>query len=267
MTPSAWNDYEALRFDRHGDVLRITIDHPGSPLNAVDELLHGELTRLFRELKRESEARAVLLTGSGKAFSAGGDFAWFPTLDSLEKLEHLRRDAKQMIWDLLEVELPIVAALNGPAVGLGASLVLLCDVIFMSERASLVDPHVSVGIVAGDGGAAIWPLVLGPARAKQFLLTGDPVDAENAYRMGLVNAISTPERLEDEALAFAQRLAAGAPLAIQYTKQCVNKLVKDALNTAFDASTALEIVTFQSDDHREALAAIREKRKPEFRGR
>jgi enoyl-CoA hydratase len=259
--------FRALHFDRVGDVLRVAIDHPESALNSVDGGLHEELTRLFRDLKREDQARAVLLIGRGRAFSAGGDFAWFPTLDDLGKLEHLRRDAKQMIWDLLDVELPIVAALNGPAVGLGASLALLCDVIFMADTATLADPHVRVGIVARDGGAAIWPLVLGPARAKQFLLTGDPVSAEEALRMGLVNRVVPGDALEAEALAFAARLAAGAPLAVRYTKQAVNKLVKDALNTAFDTSTALEIVTFQSEDHREALAAMREKRKPVFRGR
>jgi enoyl-CoA hydratase len=259
--------FRALHFDRVGDVLRVAIDHPESALNSVDGGLHEELTRLFRDLKREDQARAVLLIGRGRAFSAGGDFAWFPTLDDLGKLEHLRRDAKQMIWDLLVVELPIVAALNGPAVGLGASLALLCDVIFMADTATLADPHVRVGIVAGDGGAAIWPLVLGPARAKQFLLTGDPVSAEEALRMGLVNRVVPGDALEAEALAFAARLAAGAPLAVRYTKQAVNKLVKDALNTAFDTSTALEIVTFQSEDHREALAALREKREPVFKGR
>jgi enoyl-CoA hydratase/carnithine racemase len=260
-------DYQALRIARQGDVLEIAIEHPTSSRNAVDALLHGELARLFRELKREDEARAVLLTGRGRMFSAGGDFGWFPTLDDLAKLEHLRRDAKQMIWDLLDVELPIVAAVNGPAVGLGASIALLCDVIFMAPEATLVDPHVRVGIVAGDGGTAIWPLVLGPARAKQFLLTGDPVSAEDALRMGLVNRVVPAEKLRDEALAFAARLAAGAPLAVRYTKQAVNKLLKDALNVAFDTSTALEIVTFRSEDHREALAAIREKREPKFRGR
>jgi len=259
--------FRALQIDRVGDVLRVAIAHPTSDLNSVDGLLHEDLTRLFRELKREDTARAVLLTGRGRAFSAGGDFRWFPTLDDLAKLEHLRRDAKQMIWDLLDVELPIVAALNGPAIGLGASLALLCDVIFMADTATIADPHVRVGIVAGDGGTAIWPLVLGPARAKQFLLTGDPVTAAEAFAMGLVNRVVAPADLEREALAFAARLAEGAPLAVRYTKQAVNKLVKDALNTAFDTATALEIVTFQSEDHREALAALREKRKPRFTGR
>lgn len=256
-----------LHVDRVGDVLRVVVDHPQSRLNTVDGVLHAELAALFRALKREDRARAVLLTGRGPAFSAGGDFEWFPTLDDVEKLDHLRRDAKQLVWDLLDVELPIVAAVNGHAVGLAATIVLLCDVIFMAEEATLADPHVRVGIVAGDGGAAIWPLVLGPARAKEFLMTGDPVSAAAAERMGLVNHVVPGDRLAEDALAFATRLAAEAPLAVRYTKQAVNKLVKDALNVAFDVSTALELVTFQSEDHAEALAALREKREPRFRGR
>ena len=260
-------DYQALRFERRERVLRVSIEHPTQPQNAVDGLLHGELARLFAELKHEGEARAVLLTGSRGIFSAGGDFAWFPTLSDLTALEHLRRDAKQMIWDLLDVPIPIVAAVNGPAVGLGASIALLCDVILMAESASLADPHVRVGLVAGDGGAVIWPLALGPARAKQYLLTGDRVSALEAERIGLVNRVVPDAALEADSFAFAKRLADGAPLAVQYTKQAVNKLVKDALNVAFDVSTALEIVTFQSDDHREALAAISQKRPPRFQGR
>jgi enoyl-CoA hydratase len=259
--------YTTLQTERLGDVLKVTIAHPTSPLNAVDEALHHDLTALFADLKRESEARAVLLTGRGKAFSAGGDFNWFPTLQEPGRMEALRRDAKQLIWDLLDVEVPIVCAVNGHAMGLGASVALLCDVIFMADTASIGDPHVRVGIVAGDGGAVIWPLAVGPARAKQYLLTGDPVSAVEAERIGLVNKVVAADRLQEEALAFAQRLADGAPLALRYTKLSVNKLLKDALNVAFDTSTALEIVTFRSDDHREALAALKEKRKPRFSGR
>lgn len=261
------SDYRALRIERTGTVLTVTIDHPDSKLNAVDDLLHRELACLFRELKQEDDARAVLLTGAGRTFSAGGDFAWFPTLDDLGKLEHLRRDAKQLIWDLLDVELPIVAALNGPAIGLGASIALLCDVIFAAESATIADPHVKVGIVAGDGGAAIWPLAVGPALAKEFLMTGDPLEAQRARELGLINHVVPDEALAGEARAFAERLAAGAPLAVRYTKQAVNKWVKEALNVTFDTSTALEIVTFQSEDHAEALTALREKRAPRFRGR
>ena len=262
------NDYTHLQIERcDDDVLRITLDRQGDPLNAVNGEVHAELARLFRELRQEDDARCVLLTGSGPAFSAGGDFNWFPELQDKQALEHLRRDAKQLIWDLLDVELPIVVALNGHAIGLGASIALLSDVIFMADTATLADPHVRVGIVAGDGGAAIWPLVLGPARAKEFLMTGDPVGAEDAHRMGLVNHVRPSDELDSAALDFARRLARGAPLAIRYTKQAVNKLIKDALNTAYDFSTALEIVTFHSEDHREALSALSEKRPPRFKGR
>ncbi len=259
--------FESLHLERRGAVLVVRVDRPGSDLNAVDGRLHAELGALFRGLRRERRARAVLLTGRGRAFSAGGDFAWFPELEGLENLDPLRRDARQLIWDLLDVELPIVAALNGPAVGLGASIALLCDVILMAESASLADPHVRVGIVAGDGGAAIWPLVLGPARAKQYLLTGDPLCADEAERLGLVNRVVPDGELFDAALAFAERLAAGAPLAVRYTKLAVNQWLKQAAASAFDLSTALEIVTFQSEDHREALAALRERRDPKFEGR
>jgi enoyl-CoA hydratase len=255
-----------LQCERIEDVLRITIAHPRSELNAVDAALHHDLTALFAALKRERDARAVVLTGRGRAFSAGGDFNWFPELRAMDRLEALRRDAKQLIWDLLDIDIPIVAAVNGHAMGLGASIALLCDVIFMADTATIGDPHVRVGIVAGDGGVAIWPLALGPARAKQYLLTGDPVSAIEAERIGLVNRVVSAADLQAEALAFAQRLAAGAPLAVRYTKLAVNKLIKDALNIAFDTSTALELVTFQSADHQEALAAIREKRPPKFRG-
>lgn len=259
--------WKNLAFSRLGDVLRVEIAHPTNPMNVVDGEMHDELARLFRELKREAAARAVLLTGRGKFFSAGGDFNWFPQLQDPAFLERTRRDGKQLVWDLLDVELPLVAAVNGAAVGLGASIALLCDVVFMADTASIADPHVRVGVVAGDGGAAIWPLLLGPARAKQYLMTGDAVKAAEAERIGLVNRVVPAAELEATALAFAQRLAAGAPLAVQFTKQSVNKLVKDALNTAFDTSMALEMLTFRSEDHREALAAIKEKRAPQFRGR
>jgi enoyl-CoA hydratase len=259
--------YTTLETTRDGDVLRVTIAHPTSALNAVDDELHRDLTQLFADLRGETAARAVLLTGRGRAFSAGGDFAWFPQLQDPVRMEALQRDAKQLVWDLLDVEIPIVAAVNGPAMGLGASIALLCDVIFMADTATIGDPHVKVGIVAGDGGAVVWPLALGPARAKQYLLTGDPLGAHEAERIGLVNKVVPAADLDREALAFARRLAAGAPLAVRYTKLAVNKLVKDALNIAFDTSTALELVTFRSEDHAEALAALREKRPPVFKGR
>jgi enoyl-CoA hydratase len=251
---------------RDGDVLVVTIDRPGDDLNRVDGELHHALAALFGRLRGERAARAVVLRAEGRAFSAGGDFAWFPALQEPGAMEDLRRDAKQLIWDLLDVPVPIVVALEGPAVGLAASLALLCDAVFMARSATLVDPHVRVGIVAGDGGTVAWPLAVGPMVAKRHLLTGDPVGAEEAARLGLVTEVVDDGGADAAALAFAHRLAAGAPLAVQYTKQAVNQLVKQALATSFDLATALELATFRSADHAEALAALRERRDPRFEG-
>lgn len=261
------SDAASIHRERVGPVLRVTIDNPRSDLNVVDARLHHELMVCFDELRHEREARAVLLTGSKQAFSAGGDFGWFPELRDPASLDALQSDARRIITNLLDIEIPVVCALNGPAIGLGASIALLCDVIFMADTAIVCDPHVRAGIVAGDGGAVIWPLVLGPARAKQYLLTGDAVTAGEAERLGLVNRVVPAADLDGEAMAFATRLAAGAPLAVRYTKLVVNKQVKDALNIAFDTSTALELVTFLSRDHVEALDAMQEKRPPRFEGR
>lgn len=258
--------YGSIRFERVGDVLRVTLANPRNELNSVDGEMHDELRRVFEELKGEEQARAVVLTGSGRAFSAGGDFRWMSSVRP-EHLYEMRRAGKQIVWNLLDVELPIVAAVNGPAIGLGATLALLCDVIFMADTATVADPHVRVGIVAGDGGAAIWPLALGPALAKRYLMTGDSLTAADAERIGLVNAAVSAGELQDRAMAFAQRLADGAPLAVRYTKAAVNQMVKQALTNAFDYSMALELVTFVSEDHQEALRALREKRKPRFEGR
>ncbi len=265
---NSFDQFEYINFERlDGHVLKVTIDRPDSDLNAVDAQLHRELTKLMVVLKEEREARCIVLTGVGKAFSAGGDFDWFPTLQAPGKLEDLRQEAKNLIWDMLDIQVPVVAAINGHAVGLGASIGLLCDIIFVAESAIISDPHVSVGIVAGDGGTIIWPLAVGPALAKQYLLTGDPINAAEAHRIGLINFVSSNDEVVDDAIAYATKLAAKAPLAVQYTKVAVNKLLKDAANTAFDTATALELLTFQSEDHPEALAAIAEKREPNFKGR
>jgi enoyl-CoA hydratase len=267
------HEFTCLRFERHpgptpeADVLEVVIDRADSALNAVNGQLHDDLTHLFPRLQAERDARAVLLTGAGRAFSAGGDFDWFPTLADRRTLEHLRVDAKNLIYDLLDVHLPIVCALNGHAMGLGASVALLCDVIFMARSATIGDPHVRVGIVAGDGGTIAWPLAVGPVRAKQYLLTGDPVPAEEAERIGLVNFVVDDEGVRDAALAFAQRLAAGAPLAVQYTKAAVNAALKAQAVQAFDQAAAFEIATFATEDHREAIAALHDKRAPRFVGR
>ena len=258
---------ETIGLERHGAVLVATIDHPDSPVNAVDGRLHHDLGELFRTLKTEGSARAVVLVGTGRAFSAGGDMEWFPSLRSIETAHALRREAKQLIWDLLDVEVPIVCGLNGSAAGLAASVALLCDVVVMSERAVIVDPHVKVGLVAGDGGAAIWPLLLGPLAAKRHLLLGEPLTAADAHRLGVAAEVCPSEDVPGRAMAWAERLAAGAPIAVQGTKQAINAQLKQALLTSFDLSTALEISCILSADHVEAVDAFVAGREPTFEGR
>ena len=195
---------ETIRVEREGDVLNVVIDHPRSAMNAVDATLHREFAELFAMLKLEGEARAIVLTGSGRAFSAGGDMSWFPALRAPDRLHELRREGKQIIWDLLDVEVPIVCALNGSAVGLGASIALLCDVIVMADDAVVRDPHVQVGLVAGDGGAAIWPLLLGPLAAKRHLLLGDPLGADEALRLGVAAEVCPAGEVAATAQAWAR---------------------------------------------------------------
>jgi enoyl-CoA hydratase len=258
---------ETIHFERRDDLLFVTIDHPTSSLNAVDEALHDDFHELFRRLKLEHESRAIVLSGGTKrAFSAGGDFNWFPALRTPAALDPLRRAAKQIIWDLLEVDVPIVCALNGSAAGLGASIALLCDMIVMSERAVIVDPHVNVGLVAGDGGAAVWPLLVGPLAAKRHLLLGDPLTADEALRLGVAVEVCAPDAVMERAVAWARRIAAQPPLAVRGTKTAVNAQLKRALLDSFDLSTALEIPCFLSDDHVEAVDAMQQHRAPRFVG-
>lgn len=261
--------FTSLRFESLDDdtILRVTIDRFDSALNAVDESLHHDLAQLFARLRSDSQLRAVVLTGTPGAFCAGGDFDWFPTLRSPERLAHLRTDAKAMINDLLDTEVPIITAITGPAIGLGASIALLSDVIVAASDAKIGDPHVRVGLVAGDGGAVIWPLAVGPALAKEFLLTGESLTAERAHSLGLINRVVDPNDVADTALALARTIAANPPLAVRYTKAAINKGIRTQFDAVFDYATALELATFQSADHAEALAAITERRPPRFEGR
>jgi enoyl-CoA hydratase len=261
--------YATIRFERKNDVLHVLLDNPASELNAIDERSHEELAWLFRDLRLEREARAVLLTGgTKKAFCAGGDPSLILAMrQDIGTMDAIRRDAKQMVADMLDVEIPIVAALNGDAVAQGATIALMCDVIFMADTAIVQDPHVLVGLVAGDGGAVIWPMAIGPALAKRYLLTGDPVTADEAFRLGLVTHLCPVGDVVADATAFAERLAAGAPLAIRYTKMAINQLVKNAMTSSFDGALGHELLTFLSADLMEALAAMQEQRQPIYHGR
>ncbi len=258
-----YSKYKCLKIERHEKVLGIKLNRPES-LNAINSVLHGELSEIFADISRDKETFAVLLTGEGKAFSAGGDIKGMD--DTTRDWRQTSWEAKRIIESLLDVEQPIVAALNGAAVGLGATIGLFCDVIFASDKARIGDPHVKVGITAGDGGAVIWPLLCGAARAKEMLMTGDLINAEEAHRMGLVNHVIPHDELMDTAMAFAQRLANGPAYAIRSTKVSVNKILKNTVNLVLDTSLAYEGHSFLMSDHKEAVQAFIEKREPRFTG-
>ena len=257
--------YHALSCQRQDRVLIVSLNRPEA-LNAINAALHTELSHILADIALDQETNVVVLTGKGRAFSAGGDIKWFQDLTP-PQLEALFSEARRIIVDLLEVQQPIIAAVNGPATGLGATLALFSDVIFAADNARIGDPHVRIGVVAGDGGAVIWPWLVGAARAKEYLLTGDLLTAAEAERIGLINRVVPADELMATALTLAQRLAAGPTQAIRGTKVAVNKILRDTANLVLDTSLALEKQCFATADHREAIQAFVEKREPKFTGR
>ncbi|MBI2962658.1 MAG: enoyl-CoA hydratase/isomerase family protein [Deltaproteobacteria bacterium] len=261
----SYERYRALGVERRDRVLLISFNRPEA-MNTITAELHRELSEIFADVARDAETQAVVLTGKGPAFSAGGDLRWFQKMTAAD-LDALFTEARKIIVDFLEVEQPIIAAVNGAATGLGATLALFSDVIFASDAARIGDPHVRIGVVAGDGGAIIWPWLVGAARAKEFLMTGDLLSAEDAHRIGLVNHVVPAEQLLPKALGLAERLANGPIQAIRGTKVSVNKILRETVNLVLDTSLALEKLCFATQDHREAVNAFLEKRAPKFTGR
>lgn len=263
----SFQTYRTLSFERRGRVLEITMNRPDT-LNAVDEVMHEELARVFTDASNDEGSDIVILTGAGRAFSSGGDVGFFQKMiDEPSSFEKTAREAKQIIFTLLDCEKPIIAKVNGHATGLGATIALFCDVIFASEAAKIGDPHVSVGLVAGDGGAVIWPQLIGYARAKEYLMTGKLMPAAEAARIGLINHAVPATELDAQVRDFADHLAAGAIKAIKWTKMSVNIGLKQLASSIMDASLAYEAMSNVTVDHQEAVHAFREKRKPLFTGR
>ena len=262
----AYGKYETLSFTRKGRILTLTMNRPDR-LNAVDATMHEELSRAFYDIAVDHDVDVVVFTGAGRAFSAGGDFDWFQTMiDDRKAWDRCRIEAKRIIFGLLDLEKPIIAKLNGHAYGLGATMALFSDVIFASKTAKIADPHVGVGLVAGDGGAVIWPQLIGYARAKEYLMTGDAITAEAAERMGLINHAVAGEELDGAVEAFANRLASGAIESIRYSKVAVNIGLRQLVHSILDASLAYESLTNFTKDHQEAVTAFKAKRKPQFTG-
>lgn len=264
---SDYNQYKFLLCDRlQPGILKITLNRP-EQLNAISPELHTELSQIWRDVAHDSETRCVLFTGAGRAFSAGGDLGNMQKVWRNRDVATTALEARQIVNGMLDTPQPIIAMVNGHAVGLGATLALACDLVIATEQARIGDPHVNVGLVAGDGGTLFWPLAIGPHRAKQYLLTGELMSGAAAAAIGLINRAVSPEELEPTALALAQQLVALPPLAVQWTKLSINKILKLIGNTSFETAIAYESATMSSDDHLEAVTAFIEKRSPNFVGR
>jgi len=262
--------YQCIKVEKDDKLATVTFNRPDA-LNAVNNQLHDELEHIWIDLAGDSEINAILLTGAGRAFSAGGDVKGMAnrwgTEEGRKWAIEIATAGRRLIQNMLDVEQPIIGAINGDAMGLGANIALLCDVIVMSETARIADTHVKVGIVAGDSGAIIWPLLVGPARAKEFLMRGTIITGADAAKMGLVNYSVPADQVMGKAHEIARELADGPTYAIRWTKMSVNKFLKQQVNLILDSSLAYEMLTFHTEDHREAARAFIEKRKPKFTGK
>lgn len=240
-----------------GAIRVVTLNRPDE-LNAVNQPMHWGLANLWRQLAEDRAAKVVILTGAGRAFCAGGDLDWITSFltDPVARDESLREGA-QLIDEMLRFPLPVISAVNGAAVGLGCSLAVLCDIALISQTARLSDPHVSAGLVAGDGGAAFWPLLTPILRSREYLYTGDPIDAALAVELGLASRAVAPGELLPEARRLAERLAAQPAEALRGTKRVTSMYLSQALSGAMQAGFAAEQVTMQSAEHRERLLALR----------
>jgi enoyl-CoA hydratase len=259
-----YSAYSRLRITRPAErVLKVELNRPDK-LNATDEAMHLELVEIWRDIDADPDTSVSILTGAGKAFSAGGDFALLKDNinDPHKRAEHWKQ-AKDLVYNIVNSSKPIVSAIRGPAVGAGLTAALLADVSIAARTARIIDGHTRLGVAAGDHAAIIWPLLCGMAKAKYYLLLCDPISGEEAERIGLISLAVDDEQLDQRALEIAQRLAAGAPSAIRWTKYALNNWLRMAGPT-FDTSLALEFLGFAGTEVKEGLASHLEKRAPRF---
>ena len=260
-------NYRTIQIERRdGGVVLATLNRP-ERLNAVDTWMHYELARITREGAADRDLRALVFTGAGRAFSAGGDFGGGLDDEAPEDSPPMMLEAMQIVENLLDFPKPVISAVNGYAMGLGANFALLCDIVVASPSTVFADTHVKMGIGAGDGGQVIWPLLMGVNRAKYYLMTGDRLTGEEAERFGLVNFLVDDDELLPKALEVAQRLATGPTLAITASKVPLNRWIKSMAQQIMPLSLEMEGATFRSEDAAEAGRAFRQKRDPEFKGR
>jgi enoyl-CoA hydratase len=255
--------YERLRIDRPVErVLRITMDN--GKMNTADAVLHAELAEVWRDLDRDPDVNAAIITGAGKVFSAGGDFGMIrQNIEDFEARTRQWREARDIVYNLINCSKPVVSAMRGVAVGAGLVCGLLSDISIATKDCRIIDGHTRLGVAAGDHAAIIWPLLCGMAKAKYYLLLCEQVLGEEAERIGLVSLAVEDSELDAKAVEIASRLASGAQSAIRWTKYALNNWLR-AMGPTFDTSLALEFLGFSGLDVKEGLAAHLEKRKPAF---
>jgi enoyl-CoA hydratase len=262
--PNRYDAYDRLLIERPAEwVLKITFNKPAT-YNSVDAETHRQITYIWRDIGDDPSVRTVIVTGAGKAFSAGGDFEMIEGIiaDPVKRM-NTWKEARDLVYNMINCPKIIISAINGPAVGAGLVVALLADVSIAGKSARIIDGHVRLGVVAGDAACIIWPLLCGMAKAKFHLLTGRAVDGEAAERMGLVSLCVADDELQKTALDLANEMAEGAQSALRWTKYSLNNWLRQA-GPIFDTSTALEMLGFTGTEAREGLAAHREKRKPNF---
>jgi enoyl-CoA hydratase len=259
-----YSRYKKLRFDRPADrILRITMDSP-KRLNAADAGMHEELVQIWLDIDADPDVAAAIIRGAGSAFSAGGDLELVEEMTrDFTVLTRVWKEARDLVYNVINCSKPIVSAMQGPAVGAGLVAGLLADVSIAGRSARIIDGHTRLGVAAGDHAAIVWPLLCGLAKAKYHLLLCEPVSGEEAERIGLVSLCVDDAQVHDKSVEVAGRLAAGSPTAIRWTKYALNNWLRMAGPT-FDTSLALEFLGFKGPDVREGLASLRDKRPPNF---
>jgi enoyl-CoA hydratase len=250
---------EHLIIEKDGPIATITLNNP-TMLNAFLDDMHEGMREIWWDLSEDDDVRAVIVTGAGRAFSAGGDIPSF--IKSYESIDYRRkslRGAKRLMEAQAEFPKPVVAAVNGPAVGLGCNIALCCDIVFMADTAFFADTHVSVGLVCGDGGAVFWPVLMGLLKCKEYLLTGDRIPAAKALELGLANRVVPPEELMEQAKAFAMKLAAQPRQAIQETKRALNLHLQEMILRAAPFALAAEGESFSTEDIKTTIDNFKKK--------
>ena len=266
-----YSGYTSLKISLADRILTIALYNPGRR-NAVTPNMSVELARIWEDVWEDSNVAVVILTGDGDSFCSGADLSILAESTGKaepkpQPLNRTTRIVRKHVMGVIDCEKPVIAKVRGPAYGLGATLLMACDMVFAAPNAKICDSHVKAGMAAGDGGVLLWPLAIGFHRAKEYLMTGDPVPAEEAERIGLINRVIAEDQLDAHVQALAEKLRDLPPHAVNYTKAALNVALKQMTQSGFETSLAYELYSMQTEDHQEAMAAFGEKRKGRFMGK